>query len=311
MITGWYDISPSSKSGNVAILYWNHAVNNYSPLGKVDKDDPSIYTLEHYIFSLQVALEKFYRHGKKLYVHLPFFQVYKTPEGNETILTEWWEPIVRHFATDPRVEGFYMADEPEVWGTEWSSHKTPFPHSLAISKYAMIKSITMKPVLVVFCDTALYEKSYGGRQPFFDIFGFDFYPFMTQTEINRKGLGFTTGSGYEKKWILERVKDWTSLIKRNRFPRVVYVGQGCGERDINGNLNWGQRDMVIEDFSLVGQMLREHIPVPLEGYLLWSWERADKLARHLGTVEMQYQAKNPIRPVKRNCFIDFIRRLFT
>jgi hypothetical protein len=279
-------------------------------MGIVDKDDVGIYVLEHYIFSLQVALEKFNRRGKIVFIHLPFFQVYNAPDGSEIILTDWWETIVKHFNRDSRVAGFYIADEPEVWGSEWSSHKTGFPHSQAVSLYTSLKKHTEKDILAVFCDIDLYRKAYADKPPFFDIFGFDFYPFSTQSEISRRGLGFLAKSKKEGLWIEEVVKKWASLIFEYKFKRVYYVGQGCGERSINGDKNWTQRDMTLEDFGLLGGFLRKHLPVMLEGYILWSWDRADKVARHNGTVELQYQEKNPIVPKKTSWFIRLIRRLF-
>lgn len=296
MNIGWYDSTPSEPY-NAAILYWNHVVNNYSPLVKVDKDDPDLYTLEHYIFSLQEALAKFGKQGTRLFIQLPFFQVYDDPNGNEIILTDWWIPIVRHFKDDLRVAGFYMADEPEVWGTKWSSHRTPFEYEFGYVWYRLIKSIApAKDVLCVFCDTELFSQKYGDKPAFFDIFGFDFYPFMAAFSIDSKGLGFMPDTKAERRWIRSRFREWGKIISRYGYERVVYVGQGCGNRAMDGSPNWGQRDINRHHHSFVLRCIERCIPVGLEGLLLWSWSRADRVARVEGGTCLATFAENPPKP---------------
>jgi hypothetical protein len=280
MNIGWYsEIYPSHSEKS--ILYFNHVVNAFTP--NADKNDVRIYTKENYIQCIK-NLPVFEKNGvtERFFVHLPYFQVYTDQSGNDIVIFDWYKDIIDATYDLPQVCGYYIADEPEVWGTEFTSTKTPFDQQMAMDAYSYCKERTNKPVLLVFCDRSLFLKSGMNKtiNKICDILAFDFYPFMTQKQIDSKNLGFTAGDENERRWIKDEINKFTKFYseletKNQHTPYWGFVTQGCGEFDKNRIENFGQRDFTSEDLNFLYTTVLRSFKEKPEYYFFWDKAYAD------------------------------------
>ncbi len=274
METGWYSPDLNRSSGTVSIEYWNGVVNMYSPRGKVDPNDASLYTAEHYIASLKVYLDACSRAGKRAIVDLPIAQVWDEADWAPN---RWAAQIVEAVHRHEAVAAFYLADEPEVWGYSEVNTAPVLPLEFLQSRYRAVKSVTDKPALVVFGDVALMEQKYGkamnATDRFFDWFGFDNYPFLNRWEFN---------------WsrVERQLEGMSRLWRRAGSLPLVYVGQGCGDKNIRGEANFGQRNPSSEELDQMLAKVMGYFAKP-DVYLLWSWAYADDYMRTLGNVHLE------------------------
>ena len=312
-IFGWYDeLKPSV--GMESIVYWNHAVNELIP--GADPNDPNLYTLKRYL----TALGNLPKNGGKFWVQLPYFQVYPDSKGNETVIFEDYAyEIINHCAFDDRFVGFYLADEPEVWGSQWSSHKLKFDQAAAMRVYKHIKSTNSeKLALMVFCDTVLMNRLFLPKNMVLmtDVLGFDFYPFNTQENVDKRGLGYVIKTQSEYNHIIGQIKDIVKTLKRYNVTinRLMYVGQGTGEKDWKGRPTFGQRDATSAELRLVyNAFLMEGIE--FKRYFFWSktysndfvWNQVWQHINNVSTEQMP-----PKDPHKLSLFqriINFLKNL--
>lgn len=258
----------------MSIEYWNGIVNTYSPRGRVDPNDASLYTAEHYIASLRVYLDACARMGKKALVDLPIAQVWDEADWTPS---QWAAQIVEAVHRHEAVAAFYLADEPEVWGyTEVNTAPVQTLEFLQ-SRYRAVKAVTDKPVLVVFGDVALMQQKYAAGMSaqgrFFDWFGFDNYPFSNRREFNWT-------------YVERQLAGMSDLWKRSGSLPLVYVGQGCGDKNIRGEANFGQRNPTSEELDDMLSRVMGYFKTP-DVYLLWSWFYADDYMRALGNVHLE------------------------
>jgi hypothetical protein len=272
--TGWYSPDLDISSGGVFIEYWNGVVNKYSPRGIVDPNDASLYTAEHYITCLNLYLERLSESGRRAFIELPIGQVWNMADWEPA---RWTAQIVSAVHGQKACAGFYIGDEPEVWG--YSSANT-FPVLTADfmkARYKTVKAITDKPVLAVFVDPPLMRDRYGTvlnpSDRFFDIFGFDNYPFEKDRELNWSRVN-------------SKLLDMKALWDACGSPPLMYVGQGCGNVNLSGQPNFGQRNPSSEELDeMLGRV--KGIFGNLDYYLLWSWQYADQYMHALGNVHLE------------------------
>lgn len=292
MQKGWYSPDLELSSGTVGIEYWNNIVNRYSPRGVVNPNDVTIYTQEHYIASLMVYLDQCQAKGVQLFVDLPIGQVWDMSNWEPAT---WTPAIVSAVHTHPALAGFYIGDEPEVWGYS-SANVYPILNAEFMSnRYKSIKAITEKPALVVFVDPPLIRNRYGSllnpKDRFFDIFGFDYYPFDQKKKLNWDRVAI-------------RLEEMKTLWEEVGEPPLMYVGQGCGNITTEGQPNFGQRN---PDSTELDEMLArvKGLFGTLDYYLLWSWQYADHYMRTLGNVHLETVTE--IKPV--NARVGWLRKL--
>lgn len=247
MRTGLYN----GLGHDVTVWYWNTLVNTYGPYkGQVDNIES--YTLENYLRSINEMLVDMTRHnpGAKAWIQLPWVQVYE-PFQN---LVFWWESIIGRFELDSRVEAFYYADEPEIWGSEWGPDMGGVRPSDVSALLPLIQAKTSKPLVAVHCDLPLYDANMAGFKPRRQ--GFDLYPFMhgRATSVQEFRSSFA---------------HWASrFCTTDRF----FVMQGCGSRDPAGRENYGQRDFTFEEAKPYLDVIRDMEPNVV---LFWSADRCD------------------------------------
>lgn len=267
---GWYDGSPNTE-GTVALHYWNNIVNEYALEGE-DQNSSIRYTKEHYVNACRNYMDKHteVNLGKKFIIDIPLAEVWY----NEAITAidgysqnvpiwktpEWIEYVIKELDPDPRVIGWYQADEPEVWGYREVvngnvvNNNPEIRYSFLRSRYLVIRSLTRKPIHAVFCDVSLYSQRYREKVlevgPFFDVFMFDYYPF---TPLNDK---------VDK----SKFKEFIKIVDEidSNMP-VMFVGQGSGGLEFNNRV-----PTVSEHEELFKEFIR-HCPRSRRyGYLLWS-----------------------------------------
>jgi len=333
MITGYYDrVNNSAGRRSVNICYYNHVVN----LNGGDPNDVTKYTKENYIARLREMMRE--NLDTLFFVHLPAFQVYDDPEGNPITLVDWWTDIYMGVHGEINLAGFYIADEPEIYGTEYSD-QPPYPYFEAlrwkVDWYEAMPEEYKFPLLAVFCDVTLLNRKKSYRldeemwvevselkwwMGFFqlDIFGMDFYPLQTQQQVNSRGLGFQIGTSKEWDWIESQFKSWIPVFSyaaiRPKMVRTMYVGQGCGTRDWNGDPNWGQRNCTAQELRQVFELYKKHLGMP-DYHVLWSFSRSD----HFMWGETEEYLENILLPIelprKTRTFLqkigDFFKRLFS
>ncbi len=317
IIFGWYDELKPTK-GMHSIAYWNHVVNNFTP--NADPNDVGLYTKDNYITCLVKMLDE---SSGRFWIQLPYFQVYPDQKGNEMVIFEEYAyDIIKKLSFHPNVVGFYLADEPEIWGSEYSSHKVRFDIEAGKRVFKHIKKYNAeKLALMVFCDELLLSKSNISRNLHLltDIVGFDHYPFETQEQVDNKGKGYVIKTEFEYIKIRERIQRICRSIENIGWSadRFMYVGQGAGSLTWTGTPTFGQRDpsekeldMVIKEFCRNGLCPRY--------YLFWSktysnekvWETVWNHIRAVG--EYTWSFSVPKDPVKKSIFrriLNFIRSI--
>lgn len=270
MKTGYYSPDLRQTKG-VHVAYWNDIAVRY---GNKNPNDVANFTLEAFLSACSDYLYHCAFHGSKSFIQLPINQVWSVTDWEPAT---WLADIVSTFKDHPALAGWYLADEPEVWGySEPGPDGVPInanpklTHSFLYDRYRKCKQLAPDvPVLVVFCDLALYDKAYSGKPPFYDIFGFDYYP-------------FTDHKGHALRW--DRFTEWR---KRSRNHPVMYVAQGCGRSagwtDENGEFKrFGQLDMTAGQFDEQYIRAVDEFGNQLKYYLLWDWHYADENMRVLG-----------------------------
>lgn len=288
---GWYDPNPED-TGTLALSYWNHIVNTYPSVGK-DQNDLSRYTKKHYVESCRRYMDAHTKvhPDRKFFIDLPLAEVYNVgtklaDDGfKENIpvwkTLDWIEYVVRELDTDERVLGWYHADEPEVWGYREvvngnvTNANPPIPYQFLSDRYFHIKAFSNKPVLALFCDVPLFiERFYKYTvkyTPFFDIFGFDYYPFQ---KLNKNINEINT----------KKFREFINIASniREGMP-ILYVGQGSGSPEFN------TRVPTLEEHQALFQEFVKYCPEDRRfGYLLWSANRqyANDNAIENGTIAL-------------------------
>jgi hypothetical protein len=283
MKIGWYS-EQNPMAAEKSVLYFNHIVNFLTP--NADHNDARIYTKENYINCLKnLPLYELSDVHDRFIVQLPYFQVYNDEKGNDIVIFDWYKDIVDATFDLPQIHGYYIADEPEVWGTPYTSIKTPFDKDKAAEAFSYIKSKCNKPVLLVFCDRDLFvENGFAPKiNQICDVLGFDYYPFMTKNQIKQKNLGFEPDSQEERDWIERELKGFARLYddldKRGRKPPYfAFVTQGCGEFTDKGVLNFGQRDFTRQNLDFLYTKLVDIFEKQPDYYLFWDKSYADNNA---------------------------------
>lgn len=267
---GWYD-SPILAHGNLVLSYWNHVVNEFPSVG-TDQNDIRRYSKEHYVQACREYMNShtFIHGNRKFIIDLPLAEVYNEGEriaedGYTEVIpvwktSEWLQYVIEELDSDPRIAGWYHADEPEVWGYREvvngnivnTSPKIPFTYLK--ERYDLIKKISKKPVIAVFCDPSLFKARYHNdiksKGKFFDVFGFDYYPFTP------------TNHTVDERKIKEFI-NISSGIDRN-MP-ILFVGQGSGGQIFNN------RPPTLKEHETLFKAFIEHCPVERRfAYLLWS-----------------------------------------
>jgi hypothetical protein len=313
MKTGWYDNYEPRKS-TTKVLYHNSVVNVVDDFQ--NPNNAELYTKENYIAALHSLREAGLLQDS--FVQLPVFQVYNDQNGEEIELVDWWFVLYAEFW--PFVLGFYIADEPEIWGTEYGPYNRKYPYEKVKSwkdlYYDTLDPSFQVPLLAVFCDVMLLEPKTDYWFDVCTIFGFDFYPLMTKEEIAKKGLSFKPGSKAEMDWIKQKFAAWIPILRQFSGREIMYVGQGCGIRAEDGSDNWGQRDFSATELNMVYQAYLEVMGQEPDYYVLWSWSRADNLTKikcdvHLIQAE---QIKVPKPKPKKGFFgklWNFIKRVIS
>lgn len=308
MMTGYYSPDLRQTKG-IHVAYWNDIAVRY---GNKNPNDAANFTLEAYLSACSDYLDHCSFHGSKSFIQLPINQVWSVTDWEPA---EWLADIVNEFKDHPALAGWYLADEPEVWGySEPGPDGVPInanpklSHSFLYKRYLRCKELAPHvPVLVVFCDLSLYDKAYSGKPAFYDIFGFDYYP-------------FTDHEGHALQW--RRFAEWR---KRSRNHPVMNVAQGCGSSagwtDEHGEFRrFRQLNMTAEQFDEQYTRAVDEFGNQLKYYLLWDWHYADENMRELGRehllrVEHDTLAYVPKSTARRRspiwkAFCNFIKGIF-
>jgi hypothetical protein len=270
---GWYGGREFQSIGNTATTYWNTIIELWFP-----NWDNGSFTKTNYITALNSYLNAT---TKEVIVQLPYWDVTGNfnPENN---VTSWWTDIVNAVDDHPRVVGYKIFDEIELWGTPFIPFSIPeLSHSTALANYNTVKSASNKDVYGVFHEANLFSQKYGGREPIVDVLMFDEYRFYTQTQLDTMKVSvpmfdYTVGSEQEKVIIRQLIGRWKPVLEANGYRRYMYVGQGIGLHTDPSNTHpyTGYRNMTPDDFALVKQILYEIYP-DAEGYMLWDWTYAN------------------------------------
>jgi hypothetical protein len=280
---GWYD-SPILVHGNLILSYWNHVVNQFPSIG-IDQNDVRRYTKEHYVDACREYINSHtYIHpNRKFIIDLPLAEVYSDGEriaedGYTEVIpiwktTEWLNYVIQELDSDPRVIGWYHADEPEVWGYREVVNGNIVNTSPAITysflkeRYDSIKQVSKKPVFAVFCDTSLFKARYlehiKSKGKFFDVFGFDYYPFTpTNDKVDER-----------------KIKDFISIAGSiDRSMPIMFVGQGSGGQVFNN------RPPTLKEHETLFKAFIKHCPVEKRfAYLLWSGSTTYVTSKALNT----------------------------
>jgi hypothetical protein len=287
---GWYDpgvtsdLQPDSSgnvaAGQVAVFYWNGLIDRYNPSGGAFND----YSKASYLTALNNYLAIA---NKKIIVDLPYWDVSGTYTVN---LTDWWADIINATKNNPKVIGYYLFDEPEVWG--YFNSIPELTHTEAMRCYNIVKGNTTKDTYSVFTDVDLFNSKYGSETPFWDVFMFDAYDFLTQNVLDTRCNAnpvwcYTAGSQDELDWVEARLLKWkTDVITPMNIERVVFVMQGHGETrqdPVTGvsttdpSFVFGMRTMTNSEYTFIIDKLKANFN--LEGLLAWSWFFANDASR--------------------------------
>jgi hypothetical protein len=189
--------------------------------------------------------------GAKAWIQLPWIQVYEPFQS----LVPWWQMLFARYDIDSRVEAYYYADEPEIWGSEWGPDmagvrpqdvKATLPHA---------QRQTSKPLVAVHCDIPLFDAAFGNSfTPV--IQGFDLYP-LTQA-------GDLPVSTFRA-----RFKHWDARLVS---PTKLFVMQGCGSESPSGESNWGQRNFTFDQAKPYLDVIMEQ---ERDIVFFWAADRAD------------------------------------
>lgn len=285
---GWYDptftadTSGNTPVGDVMIFYWNGLIDKYNPSGGPFND----YSLQSYLLALNNMLITV---DKRVIVDLPVWDV-SGNYGEQNLLIDWWEQIINNTKNHQNVIGYYLFDEPEVWG--YFNSIPELTHSSALSFYQLAKQYTTKDIYSVFNDITLFNQKYGGQTPFWDVFMFDAYDFLEQSVLDTRCSAnpvwcYTAGSQDERNYVEQRLLNWkTQVITPYNYNRVVFVMQGHGnvrQDPVTGATTtdpayvFGMRTMTADEYNFIVNILKTQFN--LEGVLAWSWFFANDTSR--------------------------------
>ena len=236
---------------DVTVWYWNTLVNTYGPYkGQVDNIES--YTLENYVRSINEMLVDMTRHnpGAKAWIQLPWVQVYGPFES----LVPWWHKLTGEYGLDSRVEAFYYADEPEIWGSEWGPDMGGVRPADVMDLLVPAQRMTTKPLVAIHCDKTLYDRNMPGFKTALQ--GSDLYP-------------FTMAGDTDVCTFRIRLRQWDA-----RFDSLtrLFVMQGCGSHNEQGQANYGQRDFTFDEARPYLDVLIEN---GVDTVLFWSADRCD------------------------------------
>ena len=279
---GWYNGTPTSN-GNVVLTYWNKIVNDYPSVGE-NGNDPKRYSKEHYVKAVKRFIDDHLKENpnRKFIIDIPVAEVWWkgtqiAEDGFEEVIPEWktikWiQYVISKLDSNPHIIGWYHADEPEVWGYREVVNGNPIsnapiiPHKYLKERYDSIKLISEKPVISVFCDVPLFYKRYytdiKTYGAFFDIFGFDHYPFLIRGN---------DGS-------LDKIKQFINIATEiNPLIPIMFVGQGSGSDEFNTRVpNLKEHQQLYTEFTKWCPPHRRY------GYLLWAHDYGTNEATVLG-----------------------------
>jgi len=282
---GWYD-GPSNSNGNVVLSYWNHIVNSY-PTGNVygeSPNDPSRYTKENYVNAVRHYISEHHKINptRKFIIDLPVAEVWWDGQRiasdgyRENIpvwkTLEWIKYVVTELEDISSIVGWYQADEPEVWGYREvingnpANENPPIEYHFLKNRYDLISSISTKPVIAVFCDVPLYKERYERHiykyGTFFDVFGFDHYPYLA----NGTNLP------------LLKIKQFVKLAYRiDQDMPIMFVGQSSGTEKFNT-----RQPSLKEHEDLYTEWTKNCPPSKRFGYLLWSFSYGTEESNRIG-----------------------------
>jgi hypothetical protein len=316
--TGWYD-SPIQANGNLVLSYWNHVVNEFPSIGN-DHNDIRRYSKEHYVQACKdyMNTHTFVEPNRKFIIDIPLTEVYSNgqamnedgyPEDMPIWKTsEWVTYVVNELRFDDRVVGWYQADEPEVWGYREVingnvvNNSPKIPYTFLKERYDLIKSLSEKPVVAVFCDPSLFKARFYNdilsKGKFFDIFGFDYYPFTP------------SNSTVDERKMKQFIYFADSILPT--MP-ILFVGQG------SGGLEFGNRVPTLDEHE---RLFKAFIKLSKKsnrfGYLLWSGSTtyASPEALNLGnkalsnTKVWEREQDSSVTPSLLQQIISIIKRLF-
>jgi hypothetical protein len=138
-------------------------------------------------------------------------------------------------------------------------------------RYDSIKLISDKPVIAVFCDVPLFYKRYytdiKTYGAFFDVFGFDHYPFLVRGKDHS----------------LDKIKQFINTSNKiNPAIPIMFVGQGSGSDEFNT-----RSPNLQEHQQLYTEFTKWCPPSKRFAYLLWAYDWADDNSVRLGEYVLQ------------------------
>jgi hypothetical protein len=281
---GWYNGSPKAE-GNVVLSYWNKIVNDYPSVGE-DGNDPRRYSKEHYVEAVKRFMNDHLKKNpnRRFIIDLPVAEVWWAgtriaEDGFEEVIPEWktleWiKYVVDELNSNSNIIGWYHTDEPEVWGYREVVNGNPIsnapiiPYYFLKQRYDLIKSISSKPVIAVFCDVSLFYKRYYNDikkyGAFFSVFGFDHYPYLIRGN---------DGS-------LNKIKQFINIATEiDPLIPVMFVGQGSGSEEFNTRVpNLKEHQELYTTFTKYCPSSRRF------AYLLWAYDYGTIQATRLGDI---------------------------
>jgi hypothetical protein len=279
---GWYNGTPTSN-GNVVLTYWNKIVNDYPSVGE-SHNDPKRYSKEHYVKAVKRFIDDHLKENpnRKFIIDIPVAEVWWkgtriAEDGFEEVIPDWktiqWiQYVISKLDSNPHIIGWYHTDEPEVWGYREVVNGNPIsnapiiPYYLLKQRYDSIKLISEKPVIAVFCDVPLFYKRYytdiKTYGAFFDVFGFDHYPFLVRGKDHS----------------LDKIKDFINTATEiNPLIPIMFVGQGSGSDEFNTRVpNLKEHQQLYTEFTKWCPPHRRY------AYLLWAHDYGTNEATVLG-----------------------------
>lgn len=253
---GWYDGVIEQSFGNVTLFYFNGLITNNLP----DFTIGDLYDKDRYIQAIKNFASVT---DKSIIVQLPYWNVNGTFNLSDK-LTSWWSDVVEQTQHLPQIHGYYLFDEPEYWGTSLAPNIPELTHTEAMDLYNIVKSKTNKPTFVAFASLSNFEAKYKNLTPFYDVFMFDVYPFLSDETLAQNSWIGPRGSEGELNYILERITRWKPVVELLNMP-TVYIGQAYFSPEFPT-----RRRLSREDMALTTSIIKEHFP-NLDGYMLWSW----------------------------------------
>jgi hypothetical protein len=281
--SGWFTRWPNAmQAGDTYMTYWNIVIDLYLP------DETNVLSFDQYSRALDNYLGYLQAEGRTALVQLPHWDANTSPPT--FTLESWWPDLIDRFDGHPALRGWYMLDEPELQGELPGDTRPIFTHEEGMRLYNIVKSRSNTDVYVVFAVTTWFTSKYRGRTPFWDVFMFDFYPWLTQTEVDARELvnplyDYTINTQGELDFIRANFQTWLPIVAEQ--PRVVYVGQGFGGTQTAPITEASQtavfpayRAPNASQFEYVESLLSELFP-RIEGLIYWDYLYSNGTVRAL------------------------------